>query len=77
MVTARTKTANRVTVRPKRNQTAVAMLDSPLPAVRRPEIILDFQADQALLYVVLKNIGVRSAYRVITKVALELAEVDY
>lgn len=67
MVTARTKTANRVTVRPKRNQTAVAMLDSPLPAVRRPEIILDFQADQALLYVVLKNIGARSAYRVITK----------
>jgi len=43
------------------------MLDSPLSAVRRPEIILDFQADQALLYVVLKNIGARSAYRVITK----------
>ncbi len=37
------------------------MLESPLSAVRRPEIILDFQADQALLYVVLKNIGARSA----------------
>ena len=67
MVTARTKTANRIAVRSKRNEAPVAMLDSPLSPVHRPEIILDFHADQALLYVVLKNIGARSAYRVITK----------
>ena len=41
------------------------MPDSPL-SLRRPEVIVDFQADQALLFVVLKNIGTRSAYRVIT-----------
>jgi hypothetical protein len=31
---------------------------------RRPEVILDFTAEQGLLYVVLRNIGARSAYRV-------------
>ena len=65
-MTARTKTANRITARSKRNAAPIAALDSPLSSVRRPEIIVDFLADQALLYVVLKNIGTRSAYRVIT-----------
>lgn len=63
---ARTKTANRITARSKRNAARIAAPDSPLSPVRRPEIIVDFLADQALLYVVLKNIGTRSAYRVIT-----------
>lgn len=31
---------------------------------RRPEVILDFTAEQGLLYVVLRNIGERSAYRI-------------
>jgi hypothetical protein len=66
VVTARTKTANRTTVRSKQNERPIATLDSPLFPVGRPEIIVDFLADQALLYVVLKNIGARSAYRVIT-----------
>jgi len=29
---------------------------------RRPEVILDFTAEDGLLYVVLRNIGARSAY---------------
>lgn len=66
MVTARTKTANRIAARSKRNEAPIATPDSPLSPIRRPEIIVDFLADQALLYVVLKNIGTRSAYRVIT-----------
>jgi len=33
---------------------------------RRPEVILDFLAEKGLLYVVLKNIGERSAYHVTT-----------
>jgi hypothetical protein len=50
----------------KRSKAPGASPDPPLSPVRRPEIIVDFMADQALLYVVLKNIGTRSAYRVIT-----------
>ena len=66
MVTAIIRAANRTTVGSKRNKVPVTTLDSPSSPVRRPEIIVDFLADQALLYVVLKNIGTRSAYRVIT-----------
>jgi hypothetical protein len=37
---------------------------APVSNDRRPEVILDFTAEQGLLYVVLRNIGARSAYRV-------------
>jgi hypothetical protein len=65
-VAARTSTTSRTTVRPKQIDAPGAVLDRALPPVHRPDMIVDFQADQALLYIVLKNIGARSAYRVIT-----------
>jgi hypothetical protein len=34
---------------------------------RRPEVIVDFALDEGLLFVVLRNIGERSAYRVETR----------
>ncbi len=33
----------------------------------RPDVILDFTCDQGMLFISLKNIGARSAYRVATK----------
>lgn len=36
----------------------------PAAGDQRPEVILDFTAEEGLLHVVLKNIGTRSAYRV-------------
>jgi hypothetical protein len=66
MVMAKTKSANRTTARSKPNGARVAIPGPALYPVSRPEVIVDFAADQALLYVVLKNIGSRSAYRVVT-----------
>jgi hypothetical protein len=37
------------------------------PTDRRPEVIVDFQVERGLLFVVLKNIGSSSAYRVVTQ----------
>ncbi len=36
----------------------------PAAGDQRPEVIVDFMAEEGLLHVVLKNIGARSAYRV-------------
>ena len=66
MDTARTRAANKLTIKTVRNGAPIAAVGSPLTPDRRPEVIVDFLADQALLYVVLKNIGARSAYRVVT-----------
>ena len=38
-----------------------------LPTDQRPEVIVDFTCRDGLLFVVLKNIGERSAYRVTTR----------
>jgi hypothetical protein len=42
---------------------------TPAPQLpeKRPEVIVDFQIDRGLLFVVLKNIGAASAYRVVTR----------
>ncbi|HEY6418500.1 MAG TPA: hypothetical protein VIX59_05800 [Candidatus Binataceae bacterium] len=40
--------------------------DSVDPA-RRPEVIVDFASSDGMLFVILKNIGMRSAYRVTTR----------
>jgi hypothetical protein len=64
---AKTRTANRATGTLKQKVAPAILLESPLYSTHRPEVIVDFQADQALLFVVLKNIGARSAYRVTTK----------
>ena len=37
------------------------------PDERRPEVIVDFACRDGLLFVILKNIGARSAYRVTTR----------
>ena len=64
---AKTRTANTATGTLKQKVAPATLLESPLSSAHRPEVIVDFQADQALLFVVLKNIGARSAYRVTTK----------
>lgn len=40
---------------------------APAADQRRPEVIVDFTCRDGLLFVVLKNIGTRSAYRVTTR----------
>jgi hypothetical protein len=42
-------------------------LPDEAPTERRPEIIVDFQIENGCLFVVLKNIGTSSAYRVVTR----------
>jgi len=37
------------------------------PTGRRPEVIVDFHVERGLLFVMLKNIGSSSAYRVVTR----------
>jgi hypothetical protein len=39
----------------------------PLPEAPRPEVIVDFACRDGLLFVILKNIGARSAYHVATR----------
>ncbi|HEX9409206.1 MAG TPA: hypothetical protein VGA23_06115 [Methylomirabilota bacterium] len=46
---------------------AVPRPDQPRPDQPRPEVIVDFACREGLLFVMLKNIGARSAYRVATR----------
>jgi hypothetical protein len=50
---------------PKRHSSRPAA--TPLTTATRPEVILDFHVDQGLLFVVLKNVGLSSAYRIVTR----------
>jgi hypothetical protein len=52
---------------PKRTPRTARQLPDLAATDRRPEIIVDFHVERGLLFVVLKNIGASSAYRVVTK----------
>ena len=46
------------------------------PTRPRPDVIVDFQCEQGMLFIVLKNIGERSAYSVTTKFDEPLHGID-
>jgi hypothetical protein len=65
MLEALTATMARRPLKPRQGA-AVRRPQPAIPAVR-PDVIVDFQVERGLLFVVLKNIGSSSAWQVVTR----------